>query len=51
MDIDFAQSAYTFNEYDGTVEVCAITLNQMTYNFDVGFSVSVEDVETTGSAS
>ena len=47
VDIDFVQSAYTFNEYDGTREVCATTLNETTYDFNVNINIQVEDVATS----
>lgn len=45
VDIEFEQSAYTFNEYDGTVEVCAIT--PATYDFFVTIPITVEDAEVS----
>ena len=45
VDIGFEQSAYTFNEYDGTVEVCATT--PAAYDFIVTINIMVEDAEVS----
>ena len=46
MDIQFTQSTYTFNEYDGMEEICAATVNDTTYDFDVNMVTGVEDTES-----
>lgn len=54
VDIQFAQSTYTFDEYDGTEEICASTVNDATYDFDVDMVIQVEDAESfpaTGNSS
>lgn len=46
VDIQFTQSTYTFNEYDGMREICAATVNDTTYDFDVNMVTEVEDAES-----
>lgn len=46
MDIEFAEASYTFNEYDGTVEVCAATVNDTTYNTTISISVTTQETQS-----
>lgn len=46
VDIEFTETSYTFNEYDGTVEVCAATVNDTTYNTSISISVTSEETES-----
>lgn len=46
VDIEFAEASYTFNEYDDTVEVCAATVNDTTYNTSISISVTTEETES-----
>ena len=42
VDIDFEQSVYTFSENDGTVDVCLVTSDEVTYNFGVIFDIALQ---------
>lgn len=47
MDIHFEQTTYIFSESDGTEDVCAVTLNEATYDFSVGFDIAVQTTESS----
>ena len=46
MDIEFVEASYTFNEYDGTVEVCAATVNDTMYNTTISISVTTQETQS-----